>query len=160
VKRAAVPHGVMTAVGFALIGVALVAAALAANQRWLDRHFLPSFFLPRRQYVQIQTIVRVGLGTIGVSLVFASRYAARLLTAQTLRRGLHVALAAVLAVAASEFVLRHWFAGPSEWLHAEDEPLRQPDPRLGWKLVPGRVGDKTIGGDTVEYAIDPAGYSV
>ena len=107
---------VMTAIGLAAIGVALVIAALAANRQWLDRHFLPSFFLPRSQYMQIQLVVRLGIATVGVSLALLARSAARLLTARSMRLALSMGVAAILALAASEFVLRYWGIGPSEWL--------------------------------------------
>ena len=148
------------AVGLAVIGVVLVAAAIAANQHWLDRHFLPSFFLTHHRYVQIQTFVRFGIATIGVCLALVARSFSRLLTARAVRRALPVVIAAILAVIASELVLSHWHVGPAEWLLTEDEPRRLPDPRLGWTLAPARIGHKTIGGRTVEYAIDPSGYRV
>ena len=34
------------------------------------------------------------------------------------------------------------------------------DPRLGWKFVPSRTGRGTIGGRTVDYAFDAAGYRI
>ena len=49
---------------------------------------------------------------------------------------------------------------PHGWLIPDEEPRRRPDPRLGWTLVPDRVGQKRIGGRPVDYAIDPAGYRV
>jgi hypothetical protein len=150
----------MIAIGLAAIGAALVIAALAANRQWLDRHFLPSFFLPRSQYMQIQLIVRLGVAAVGVSLALLARLAAGLLTGRNLKLALSMMVAALLALAASEFVLRYWGIGPSEWLVEEDEPRRQPDPRLGWTLAPARVGHKTIADRTLEYAIDPAGYRV
>jgi len=69
-------------------------------------------------------------------------------------------VAAALALVASELTLGRLDLGPTEWLVSEDEPRRQPDPRLGWTLVPTRIGHGTIGGRTVEYAIDSAGYRV
>jgi hypothetical protein len=143
-----------------LTGVALVAGALAANQRWLDRHFLPSFFLLRSWYVLIETCVRVAIGTLGVALVLVARFAAARLTARRLLRTLQIAIAAVLALGASEVVLRRVHLGPAEWLIAEQEPLRRPDPRLGWTFVPARTGHSRVGGRTVEYAFDAAGYRV
>ncbi len=43
---------------------------------------------------------------------------------------------------------------------AEGEPLRRQDPRLGWTFVPGRIGQKMVGGRVIDYAFDPAGYRV
>src|SRR5262249_59182919 len=39
-------------------------------------------------------------------------------------------------------------------------PLRRPDPRLGWAFVPSREGHKTVGGRTIAFAFDAAGYRV
>jgi len=150
----------IAAAGLALIGVALLVAAIAANQPWLDRHFLPSFLMSRHRYVQIETIVRLFLGTIGALLVFTARPAARLVTPRTAQLAFRVVIAAVLAVVAGGLALDHLGLGPTEWLAHEDEPGRQANLRLGWTLVPARVGHKTIGGHTVEYAIDSAGYRV
>ena len=151
---------VITTVTLTLIGVALVATALAANQRWLDQHFLPSFFLTRKQYTQIQWIVRLGIGTVGVAVAILGPFVARLFTGKILRLGVSTCAAAVLALAAGEVFLHYWGVGPAEWLVAEDEPRRQPDSRLGWTLVPARVGHKTIGGRDLEYAVDSNGYRV
>jgi hypothetical protein len=147
-------------VGLTVIGVALIVAVLAANQPWLDRHFMPSFLLPRRRYVQIEMSVRLFLGTIGALFVFAARPAARLVKPRTVRRTLHIAIAVLLAVVAAELALDHMGLGPTEWLARDDEPRRQPNLRLGWTLVPSRIGHRTIGEHTVEYAIDRAGYRV
>jgi hypothetical protein len=141
-------------------GVALVVCALAANQHWLDRHFLPSFFLPRRWYVFIESSVRIGLALVGLLLaLFLRRPIARLATIRP-ARAIPVAVAALLAVAAGEFVLRNTSLRPHGWLIPDEEPRRRPDAHLGWTLVPDRVGQNRIGGRPVDYAIDPAGYRV
>jgi len=66
----------------------------------------------------------------------------------------------VLALVASNLMLRLVHLRPGEWLSAKDEPRRQPDPQLGWTWVPARTGHKNIGGRGIDYAIDPAGYRV
>src|SRR5436190_1777598 len=71
-----------------------------------------------------------------------------------------VAIAAALALVASEFVLRHAQLRPAEWLGRDQEPRRMADARLGWRFVPARTGHGTIGGRTVDYAFDAAGYRV
>jgi hypothetical protein len=73
---------------------------------------------------------------------------------------LHLIVAVVLALGASELLLSHMHLRPAEWLSAKDEPRRQPDPRLGWIWISRRTGHKKIGGRVVEYAIGPAGYRV
>src|SRR5262249_4002188 len=37
---------------------------------------------------------------------------------------------------------------------------RQPDARVGWTFVPSRVGHATMGGRTIDYALDAYGYRV
>lgn len=144
----------------AVVGLALVMCAAAANQSWLDRHFLPSFFLPRQWYVLIETVVRVAIAVVGLLLAGPlCRPIARVAT-QRSRETLGVIVAAILALAASEWILRHVHIGPTEWLSAEEEPRRRPDARLGWVLEPSRTGHAEIGGRTVDYAVDAAGYRV
>jgi hypothetical protein len=143
-----------------LIGVALVVAAIAADQRWLDRHFLPSFFMPRRRYMQIQTMVRLALAITGISFAVLARPVSRLRTTRATLHALRMVIAAVLALAAGEVALHYMGIGPTAWLFSEDEPRRQPHPRIGWTLVPRRIGQKIIGGRTLEYAIDRSGFRV
>lgn len=75
-------------------------------------------------------------------------------------RALHIAIAVVLAVGASELVLRqiHLLATMEE--PPQKEPRRRRDPRLGWVFVPSRAGHRNINGRDVEYAIDSSGYRV
>jgi hypothetical protein len=144
----------------AAIGVALLACALEANQRFLDRHFVPSFFLPHHSYVVIQTIVRLAMGIVGAWLALIARPRAGRFAARTPARAFQIVIAGVLALGASELLLRYVHLRPAEWLSAADEPRRQVDPRLGWTWIPARIGHKNIGGRVVAYAIDPAGYRV
>jgi len=66
----------------------------------------------------------------------------------------------ILALSASNLMLRHVHLRPYEWLSADDEPRRQLDARLGWTWVPGRTGHKFVSGREIDYAIDAAGYRV
>ena len=149
----------MAEVMFACLGVVLLIAALAANQPWLDRHFLPSFLLPHAWYVRIETGVRIAIAVVGVSLAFVRRPAGQIV-ARMPARAIHILLAAVLALGASELVLRRVHLRPAEWLLPEEEPRRRPDGRLGWTFVPARVGHNTVGGRPIEYAFDSSGYRV
>src|SRR5262249_32850953 len=109
--------------------------------------------------VTIQTIVRIVIGVMGV-LILAMRGRAAGVIDRTPVTVVHIAIAVVLALGASEVVRRRVHLRPAEGLLTGEEPRRQPDPRLGWVLVPGRTGYSTIGGRTIEYAIDAAGYRV
>jgi hypothetical protein len=144
----------------AVLGVALVGCALAATERWFDRHFLPSFFLPRRWYVLMLTVVRVAMAALGVWLVFVARPRVGRLVVRTPARTVHIAIACVLAIGASEAALRSIHLRPAEWLMPGEEPRRQPDAQLGWTFVPARAGRAEVGGRAIEYAFDAAGYRV
>ena len=141
----------------AVVGVALLCAAVLANQPWLDRHFLPSFFIPRHWYVSIESAVRIAIAAFGVLLIFARARVSRLLTRG---RTLPVLAAVVLAVVAAEFVVRRIHQQPRAWQLRNEEPRRQEDAQLGWVLVSDRVGHISIGGRTLDYSMDPAGYRV
>jgi hypothetical protein len=143
-----------------LCGVVLLATAILANQRWLDRHFLPSFFLTRHTYVLLETIARCAIGVLGVALALVVRPRIGRVVARTPARVLHVAIAAALALAASELVLRRVQLRPAEWLGRDQEPRRQAEPRLGWTFVPSRTGHGAIGGRVVDYTFDAAGFRV
>ena len=140
-------------------GLALVCAALLANQSWLDRHFLPSFFVPRRWYVWIESAVRIGVAAIGLLLVFARGPVTRVLT-RSPGLTLQVLAAALLAVVAAEFAVKRIHQQPAEWQLRDEEPRRQQDPLLGWVLVPAHVGHVSIGGRSIDYSTDAAGYRV
>jgi len=130
-----------------------------ADQRWLDRHFLPSFFLSRNSYVLVESAVRLGTAGFGLLLALIARWVGRFI-AKNPGRALHIAMAAVLAVGASEFVLRqiHLLATMEE--PPQKEPRRRRDARLGWVFVPSRTGYRNIGGREIEYAIDSSGCRV
>ena len=138
------------------IGVALVVCAFVFDQAFLDKHFLPSFLIPREWYVLIERIARVALAVAGVLLAFVLRKPIARAPATTIG----VAIAAILALVASEAVLTRVRLRPTGWLVAEDEPQRRPDPRLGWTLVPARTGHKRVGGRVLDYTIDANGYRV
>lgn len=144
----------------AAIGVLLLAGAIAATQRWFDKHFLPSFFLPRRWYVLILTAVRVVMATLGVLLAFIVRPRIGRLVARAPALSVQIVAAGVLALAASELALRHVQLRSAGWLMPDEEPRRQPDPRLGWTFVPARTGHAAVAGRTIDYAFDAAGYRV
>jgi hypothetical protein len=144
----------------ATIGVVLIGAALGANQAWLDRHFLPSFFLPRPWYLVIQTSVRLLMATVGVWLALVARPVIGRVVTRAPGRVIQIAVAAALALGASELVLRSVHVRPAEWLLPDEEPRRRPDPRLGWTFVPSRTGSSTIGGRRITYSFDAAGYRV
>jgi hypothetical protein len=146
-------------IGLVLIGATVICLALMADQGWLDRHLLPSFFLPRPWYVRIYLVVRWSFMILGASLIVGAKRLTGLLP-RIRARTAPVGLAVLLALCVSELVLRHVRLRPAEWLQPQEEPRRQPDSRLGWTLVPSRIGHAHAGGRLIEYAIDAAGYRV
>ena len=100
------------------------------------------------------------MGVLGLTLALVARPRIGRAAARTSMSALRIAMAALLALGASELVLRRVHLRPAEWLLPEEEPRRRPDSTLGWTLVPARIGHNTIGGRVIEYAIDPAGYRV
>jgi len=156
-KRSATHSPAVVAV--ASVGLAIVVCALVANQRWLDGHFLPSFFLSRNSYVLVESAIRLATAGFGLLLVFIARWAGRFIATHP-GRALHIAIAVVLAIGASELVLRqmHLLATMEE--PPQKEPRRRRDPRLGWVFVPSRTGYRNIGGRNIEYAFDSSGYRV
>jgi hypothetical protein len=143
----------------ALIGIGLIVLAVAATQRWLDAHMLPSFFVLRRWYVLLESAARIALAMMGVLLLLVARRRIARLAAQRPSTLAAAAIAALLAIAAGQLALT-WLRPSSQWLFATIEPLRRPDPRLGWTFVPHREAQKIVGGRTVSFAFDAAGYRV
>jgi hypothetical protein len=142
------------------IGAGLVVCAILANQHWLDRHFLPSWFLPHRWYVVIESSVRAGMAAAGVVVAIYIRPRAARVIASAPGPVFFTAIAIVLALGASELVLRRVHLRATEWLAPDEEPRRIADERLGWTFVPSRTGRAAIGGRTIEYSFDVHGYRV
>ena len=155
-----VPSRVAVEVGLAGLGLALAICAAAARQPWLDRHFLPSFVVSRAWYVRIETAVRAATFVAGAILALVARRRLAAAIAAAPMQAASVAIAALLALGASELALRHLHVRSSEWLLPAEEPRRQPDAVLGWTLVSARTGHLSIGGRDIDYAIDAAGYRV
>jgi hypothetical protein len=140
--------------------VVCLVIAIGANQRWLDRHFLPSFLWPRHWYTLIESSVRLGVGALGAWLVSDARRRAGRFAARAPSLSLHVMVAIVTALGASEIALGHMKIQPGEWLFPDEEPRRVADPRLGWTFVPSRTGHSVIGGRDIAYTFDEHGYRV
>jgi hypothetical protein len=79
------------------------------------------------------------MAILGTWLALVARRRAGCFAARTPEGVLHVVIAVVLALGTSELVLSRVDLRPAEWLSAEDEPRRRPDPRLGWTWEPERV---------------------
>ena len=146
-------------------GLLLIAGACAANQDWLDRHFLPLFFFPREKILLQETLIRIACGVTGlVFVIFISpaidRRARRMPAREIAGAAARIALAVGLAFAASELLLARKFTYAAAEGPLKEEPLRRPDPMLGWSFVPGHQGRMTTGGRQIAYATDARGYRV
>jgi hypothetical protein len=143
----------------ALTGVGLILLAIVLTQGWFDHHLLPSFYLMRRWYVLLESSSRVALAVMGAFLLLVARPRIGRLAAERPSAIIAAAIAAGLAIGAGQLALS-WLHPSTEWLLASVEPLRRRDPRLGWTFVPSREGHKTVGGRTLSFAFDAAGYRV
>jgi hypothetical protein len=155
-------HFAAGAVPVVLLGLLLLAGTAAANQAWFDHHFLPVFFLTRAQYVLGETLARLFVAALGVILLLLARPAGRLVERRPGRTlaidALGIAIAIGLALGVSELVLRHTFALATAQGPVGEEPLSQPDAKLGWVFVPSRTGHARVAGHDITYVIGPHGY--
>jgi hypothetical protein len=155
-----------TAEALAVLAAAgCLAFAVLADRAWLERHFLFGFFQPREVQVTALSVAR------GVALVAAILLAwpvrtwlGRLAARRTLREFLVASaptlLAVVLALGASELLLRNLPWRATHQPPGQREPLRRWSPELGWTYVPSRTGYGEIGGRRIEYAFDASGHRV
>jgi hypothetical protein len=154
----------MAEMGAAAIAAALLAAAILMNQAWVDRHFLPGFYPTHQQYSVLVLAARAVMTALAAWLTIVARpRLARFVERDpsgALSLSVSVVVAILLALGASEVALRVIVMRPSEWLWRNEEPRRQADARLGWTFGPSRAGHVEIGGRTIEYAFDAAGYRV
>ena len=146
-------------------GLLLIVGAYAANQDWLDRHFLPLFFFPREKIVAQETAIRAVCGLIGLALVFFVAPAiGRRMQGMRARAILgacgRILLAVCLALAASEILLARKFIHAAAEGPLKEEPLRRPDPLLGWSFVPEHQGLMMAGGRWILSVTDARGYRV
>jgi hypothetical protein len=100
------------------------------------------------------------MASTGVALVLFVRPRVGRLVAWAPARVVQSAIAAGLALGASEMVLRRVHLGAREWLVPDEEPRRRGDPLLGWTFEPARTGHATVGARVIDYAVDAAGYRV
>src|SRR4051794_28812202 len=125
-----------TEIAVLCIGCALIAAAAAANRTWVDRHFLPSYWTPHDEIVRNAMRARVALALAGLLIVALGRKVGRALARQP-RYAVPIPLAVVLALGATELVLRRQTSTPTE-------PRTHADARLGWLIDPSRTGTVTL----------------
>lgn len=155
----------MIALGVGGAGVLLALGACAANQAWLDRHFLPLFFFSREKALLQESLVRIACGLVGLGLIFIvwlilDRLARRMTTREIAAAAARILFALGLAFAGSELLLARNYVHAAAEGPLKEEPLRRPDPLLGWSFVPAHQGRASVGGRMIAYATDPHGYRV
>jgi len=149
----------------AAVGASLLVWAVRADAAWFDRHFAPSFHDARDVQLRTLLIVRLAAALAGVVALTAGRRLAGSVFARiTFVRGLALAAptmaAALLALGAGELILRRSPTLEIQKIDPRREPLRRPDPQLGWDYAPGRIGRGAPAGSMIAYALDAAGFRV
>ena len=94
-------------------------------------------------------LARVALALSGIGLLVARPRLGRL--AERPSTVVAAAFAVVLGIGAGQLAL-HWLLPSRVWLLESNEPLRRPDARLGWTIVPSREGRKIVGGRAIALA--------
>lgn len=133
---------------------ALIGFAAAANGAWFSRHVvLPAVYPPPPPWTL--PAIRLAAVAMGLALLACAIAVRRRATPGAVAR---VALSVVVAVGASEAVLRilhRVLPVPETRIEAR---LATPDPRTGWAFVPGRSVDlRGPDGRMIRYAIDAHG---
>jgi hypothetical protein len=148
-----------------LAGMGLIMFAVVADRAWLDRHFLPHLFFQYRGQILWWVVERSLAFLIGIALVLPVRRRVGRVFRSGRGRELLVnvvlmIVAVLLALLASEFILRtgNW-ARIQRWAQSE-EPLRHADPILGWANIPARIGGETYQGQELRYMLDNDGRRV
>jgi hypothetical protein len=160
------PHrGRNLEIAVAAAGILLMAFALLARQSWWDRHFLPVFFFSHEKYVLAEKLVRLAAVLAGFFLVMfagpmTARKARRMPVRAIAAAGLRILVAIGLALAVTELTMRHEFAFAAAEAQPGEEPVRQPDARLGWIFKPAHDGRSIAGKRLIAYSIDRLGYRV
>lgn len=147
------------------LGLGLLLWAAQANDLWLERHVLPDFRISDAELRMTVLAARIAAAFVGAVLTlwapprlgrFVGARSARQLAADVLP----TVLAMVLAFGAAEVLMR-LILGPRQLAAAaRHEPLRKPDPVLGWVSYPSRASVAVAAGRRVPFAFDSAGLRV
>ena len=141
----------------AACGAALLAAGRAMDAAWFDRHvLLPGYYpwapawLPRD--------VRLAVLAVGIAVLLAAVPVGRALARATAAGAARVALAVLLALGASELILRRGEGSATKWRAPKLEfRIGRPDARFGWVLLPARSTVLGPPEGKVVYAVDAWG---
>jgi hypothetical protein len=144
----------------ALTGIGLIVARDRPHAKLVRPSPAAVVLLMRRWYVFLESSSRVALALLGVFLLLVARPRIGRLAAERPSAVIAAAIAAVLAIGARPTSLLSWRHPSTEWLLASLEPLRRPDPRLGWTVRPRREGTRPSAGRTISFAFDAPAIAV
>ena len=120
-------------------GAALLLAAWGMDAAWLERHvLLPCYYHPPspRALRGVRAVFAAG----GLLLIAVAWPLGRAAAHGTAAGAARIALAVVLALAASEWILRLGGRGQPFWRRDKVEfNIGRVDPRYGWVLLPSRT---------------------
>ena len=141
----------------AACGTAIVVAAKSMDYQWFARHVLLPGYYPWTP-AWVYRDVRAGVAIAGIALIAVAWLVGRTVARATLGGAARIVLAVVLALGASELILRRGNGRLTGWRAAKLElRLGRPDPRFGWVLLPSRATVVGPPGHPVVYAVDAWG---
>lgn len=168
----ALPRGLVLPMAAAILetvlfcsGAAMILLAILADRQWLDRHVLPHMFLSRNEQILWWMVERGTAFVLGLTLVcfvrpWATRRVRQAKGKDLLIQSILAAFAIASSALASELVLRTvYWRGVDRWA-TKEEPLRRPDPYIGWTNVPARTGIEDFYGRRIIYHIDAGGHRI
>ncbi len=149
----------------ALGGAYFLFLAARASDGWLLEHVvLPNWYLPPTTLVGFQVVraatAALGFLMLGLLAPRVGRWAGTLGPKKLGALCLQTGVASLLALVASEAVVRSWDGHQPLWRKGKLEfRIGQPDERLGWTPIPSRSTVARSGtGKPVHYRIDAWGY--
>jgi hypothetical protein len=165
VRDATKANGATLLANFALggLGLLLLAVAWRMGLHWAEQHFLPVWTWSWGVQLNIVQALRLLVALAGLAVLFVFRpWFVRACAAgrasAAFGSSLRVILAVMVALVATELVLR-----TQTWRAAQEQrnfvdPLRVQDSELGWSLAANRAASVTLDGRVVHYATGPFGY--
>lgn len=135
-------------------GVALLALAGAMDAPWFERHMLLPWYYPWAP-ASLPRDFRLGTVVAGVALIAACWPLGKALARATFAGCARVALAVLLALGASELILRRGERGTTRWRATKLEfRMGRTDARFGWVFLPSRATVLGPAERRVLYAVD------
>jgi hypothetical protein len=141
----------------AAVAVALLVGAAAMDDSWFERHVALPCYYPWAPPWLLRN-VRFGALLAALALLGVAWPLGRAAARATAGGAARVALAVLLALAASEWVLRRGGSAAAPWRADKVEfQIGRPDPRFGWVLLPSRATMLGPPERQVRYAVDAWG---